>query len=46
MNARLAKARVAFGRLYKNVWNRRGITTETKIKIYSAVILTTRSTAQ
>ena len=41
MNARLAKARVAFGRLYKKVWNRRGITTETKSKDYRAVILTT-----
>ena len=41
VNARLAKASVAFGRLYKNVWNRTGITIETKIKVYSAVILTT-----
>lgn len=24
-NARLAKASIAFGRLYKNVWNRSGI---------------------
>lgn len=32
VNARLAKASVAFGRLYKNVWDRRGITTKTKIK--------------
>ena len=38
-NARLANASVAFGRLYKNVWNRRGITAETKIKVYHAVIL-------
>ena len=41
VNARLAKASVAFGRLYKNVWNGTGITIETKIKVYSAVILTT-----
>lgn len=41
VNARLAKASVAFGRLYKNVWDRRGITTETKIKVYRAVVLTT-----
>ena len=40
VNARLAKASAAFGRLHKNVWNRRGITTETKIKVYRAVILT------
>ena len=30
VNARLAKASAAFGRLHKNVWNRRGITLETK----------------
>ena len=44
VKARLARAGVAFGRLYKNVWNvwnRRGITTETKIMVYRAVILTT-----
>ena len=28
VNARLAKASVAFGKLYKNVWNRRGVTTD------------------
>ena len=39
VNARLTKASVAFGKLYKNVWNR-GITTETKIEFYCAVILT------
>ena len=41
VNARLAKASVAFGRLYDNVWNRRGITTETKLKVYRAIVLTT-----
>ena len=41
IKARLAKASVAFGRLYKNVCNRRGITTETKTKVYRAVILNT-----
>ena len=41
VNARLAKASAAFGRLHKNVWNRRGITLETKIKVYWAIILTT-----
>ena len=41
VNARLAKASAAFGRLYKNVWDRRGITPETKIKVYRAVVLTT-----
>ena len=32
VNTRLAKASEAFGRLHKNVWGRRGITTETKIR--------------
>ena len=41
VNVRLAKASAAFGRLYKNVWNRRGITTVTKIKVYRAIVLTT-----
>ena len=41
INTRLAKASAAFGRLHKNVWDRRGITTETKIKVYKAVVLTT-----
>ena len=41
VNARLAKVSAAFGRLHKNVWNRRGITTKTKIKAYRAIVLTT-----
>ena len=41
VNARLAKASVAFGRLHKNVWNRRGISVETKIKVYRAIVLPT-----
>ena len=41
VNARLAKVRVAFGRLHKNIWNRRGITQETKVKVYRAVVFTT-----
>ena len=32
VNTRLAKASEAFGRLHENVWGRRGITTETKIR--------------
>ena len=32
---------VAFGRLYRNVWNRRGITIGTKIKVYRAIVLST-----
>ena len=34
IDARLAKANCAFGRLSSNVWNRRGITRQTKIKVY------------
>ena len=41
VNARLAKASVALGRLHKNVWNRRGTTQETKIKVYRDIVLTT-----
>ena len=41
VNARHAKARAALGRLHKIVWNRRGITLETKIKVYWAIVLTT-----
>ena len=41
VNARLAKASAAFGRLHKNVWNRTGITLETKIKVYWAIVLIT-----
>ena len=41
VNARLAKASAAFGRLHKNVWNRRSITLETKIKVYWGIVLTT-----
>ena len=41
MNARLAKASVAFSWLISYAWNRRGISEVTKIKVYRAVILTT-----
>ncbi|XP_076469457.1 uncharacterized protein LOC143299851 [Babylonia areolata] len=41
VNARLAKASDAFGKLHKNVWNRRGITLEAKLKVYKAIVLTT-----
>ena len=39
--ARLAKANSAFGKLRKSVWDRRGITVETKIKVYRTAVLTT-----
>ena len=38
---RLAKASTAFGRLKKSVWERRGISHLTKVKVYRAVVLTT-----
>ncbi len=41
VNARLAKASAVFGRLTKSVWKRRGITIETKIKVYKAAVPTT-----
>ena len=36
---RLSKASAAFGRLHANVWNRNGLSTETKLKVYKAVVL-------
>ncbi len=41
VNAHLAKASVAFGRLTKSIWTRQTITIETKIKVYNAAVLTT-----
>jgi len=41
VNNRIAKASAAFGRLKHQVWERRGIRTETKLKVYRAVVLTT-----
>ena len=38
---RIAKASSAFGRLKKSVWERRGISHRTKVKVYRAVVLTT-----
>ena len=40
VNNRLSKANYAFGRLRKKVWERRGISQETKLKVYMAVVLT------
>jgi hypothetical protein len=36
---RIARASAAFGRLHNSVWNRRGISLQTKIKVYRAVVL-------
>ncbi|XP_078077501.1 LOW QUALITY PROTEIN: uncharacterized protein LOC144499261 [Mustelus asterias] len=41
VNCRIAKASSAFGRLRSTVWERRGISPATKLKVYSAVVLTT-----
>ena len=38
---RIAKAVSAFGRLRSNVWERRGISLQTKLKVYRAVVLPT-----
>ena len=38
---RLAKARSAFGRLYKRVWNNKNLKIQTKISVYRTVLLTT-----
>ena len=36
---RIARASTAFGRLKDNVWERRGLNLDTKLKVYSAVVL-------
>ena len=36
VDARIAKASAAFGRLRKKVWERNGLTTRTKLKVYKA----------
>ena len=41
VNSRISKASAAFGRLHDSVWNRRGISTQTKLKVYRAVVLPT-----
>ena len=40
VNNRLSKANSAFGRLRKKVWDRRGISQDTKLKVYMDVVLT------
>uniref|UniRef100_K7F0M5 Uncharacterized protein n=1 Tax=Pelodiscus sinensis TaxID=13735 RepID=K7F0M5_PELSI len=41
VTCRIAKASSAFGRLCPTVWERRGISQATKLKVYRAVVLTT-----
>ena len=39
VDARIAKASTTFGRIRKKVWERNGLTTRTKLKVYNAVVL-------
>ena len=41
INNRIAKANSTFGRLRETVWERRGLSLITKLKVYCAVVLTT-----
>ena len=41
VNARIARASAAFGRLRGSVWDRSGIRLDTKLKVYKAVVLAT-----
>ena len=41
VNVRITRASVTFGRLHANVWNRRGISIQTKLKVYRAIVLPT-----
>ena len=41
VDAGTAKASAAFGRLHGNVWDRKGIRLDTKLKVYKAVVLPT-----
>ena len=40
VTCRIAKANSTFGRLWSNVWDRRGISPTTKMKVYQAVVIT------
>ena len=39
VNARIAKASAAFGRLRGSVWDQSGIRLDTKLKVFKAVVL-------
>ena len=41
VNARIAKASAAFGRLRGSIWDRSGIRLDTKLKVYRSVVLPT-----
>ena len=40
INARIAKATSAFGRLTKRLWTNKGIRLDTKISVYKAAVIT------
>ena len=39
VSSRIAKASASFGRLRSNVWDRKGLNLQTKLKVYKAVVL-------
>ena len=41
VNARIAKASAAFGRLRGSIWNQSGIRLDTKLKVFRSVVLST-----
>ena len=41
MNARIAKASAAFGRLGGSIWDQSGVRLDTKLKVYRSVVLPT-----
>ena len=41
VTCRITKATSVFGRLWSNVWDRRGISLSTKLKVYQAIVITT-----
>ena len=41
ISMRLSRAGAAIGNLNKRLWNKHGITTATKVKVYKAVVITT-----
>ncbi|KAI0222195.1 hypothetical protein LSAT2_026566 [Lamellibrachia satsuma] len=41
VNVRIARTSATFGRLHANVWNRRGISLHTRLKVYRAIVLPT-----
>ena len=43
VDARIAKASTAYGRLRKNVWDRQILNLQTKLKVYKAVVMTTNA---